>query len=410
MILQFCTPRKTVSAISRANKKDEDRPASGCSGVSNLNSQSLQSPIIIEEVNEVVQGRLSYRKAALKFNIKTSTLKSRVKKFRDGVNKDKPARTFYSKFTSVQVFSLEEESLLNDYIINCRKLHYGLTTVQIRKLAYEYAKTLKLKYPAKWDENQMVGLEWMRKYRERNSNLSLRKPENTSAAQSFAFNKTAVTAFYNNLAEVWQRHNFTVDRIFNFDESDNGFILVKFEKKTSVVYYVGKVLSHYSPMELKVSYLRKKPGSSWSFVFPDVEDIHTLDISDVAMILPDPQPSMPQLRYHKYLGPGNELSGEEPVDTDDAIALEHDSTYETAVSAKDILKADEHAILDFWDDFSTSGNWHSLVAAAGLTLKHEVEKQVGVIYPDMSSRQRYKPLAFTNRKEEHEEHPRQQRQ
>lgn len=71
---------------------------------------------------------------------------------------------------------------------------------------------------------------------------------------------------------------------------DNCFILFKFEKKASVVYYVGKVISHYSPTELKVSYLRKKPGSSWSFIFPAVEDIHTLHTSDVAMILPDPQP------------------------------------------------------------------------------------------------------------------------
>ncbi|KAK9711199.1 hypothetical protein QE152_g25566 [Popillia japonica] len=45
---KFCTPRKTVSATSRANKIDEDRPALGCSEVSNLNSQSLRSPIIIE--------------------------------------------------------------------------------------------------------------------------------------------------------------------------------------------------------------------------------------------------------------------------------------------------------------------------------------------------------------------------
>ena len=71
---------------------------------------------------------------------------------------------------------------------------------------------------------------------------------------------------------------------------DNCYVLVKFEKKTSVVYYVGKVLSHYSDTEMKISYLRKKPGLSWSFFFPDIEDIHTLYISDVAMILPDPQP------------------------------------------------------------------------------------------------------------------------
>ncbi|CAH2106704.1 unnamed protein product [Euphydryas editha] len=64
----------------------------------------------------------------------------------------------------------------------------------------------------------MAGLEWMPKYRERNSNLSLRKPENTSTTRSFAFNKTALTEFYNNLTEVMQRHDFTADRIFNFDE------------------------------------------------------------------------------------------------------------------------------------------------------------------------------------------------
>ncbi|CAH2084120.1 unnamed protein product [Euphydryas editha] len=104
-------------------------------------------------------------------------------------------------------------------------MHYGLTTVQIRKLAYEYAKSLNLKYPVKWDENKMAGLEWMRKYRKRNSNLSLRKPENTSTARSFAFNKTAITEFYNNLTEVMQRHNFTADRIFNFDETGVSTVL-----------------------------------------------------------------------------------------------------------------------------------------------------------------------------------------
>lgn len=46
---------------------------------------------------------------------------------------------------------------------------------------------------------------------------------------------------------------------------DNCYVLVKFKRKTCVVYYVGKVLSHYSSTELKISYLRKKPGLSWSF-------------------------------------------------------------------------------------------------------------------------------------------------
>lgn len=57
-------------------------------------------------IDDVVQGQLLYRKAALKHNIKSSTLESRVKKFKDGSNAAGPSRTFHSKFTSQQVFSL----------------------------------------------------------------------------------------------------------------------------------------------------------------------------------------------------------------------------------------------------------------------------------------------------------------
>lgn len=72
---------------------------------------------------------------------------------------------------SLQV--LEEEACLNDFINNCCKMHYELTIVRIRKLAYEYFKVLNLIYPTKRDKNQMTSLEWMRNYREQNLNLSL---------------------------------------------------------------------------------------------------------------------------------------------------------------------------------------------------------------------------------------------
>ena len=42
---------------------------------------------------------------------------------------------------------------------------------------------------------------------------------------------------------------------------DNCYVLVKFEKKTSVVYYVGKVLSHYSDTE-------KETGIIMIILFP----------------------------------------------------------------------------------------------------------------------------------------------
>ncbi|KAL3275035.1 hypothetical protein HHI36_019807, partial [Cryptolaemus montrouzieri] len=68
---------------------------------------------------------------------------------------------------------------------------------------------------------------------------------------------------------------------------DGSLILVKFPKKKSIVYYVGKLMRHYNQTEIKVSYQRKKPGLS--FVFPNVEDIHTYTHMD--MILPDHKPA-----------------------------------------------------------------------------------------------------------------------
>lgn len=71
---------------------------------------------------------------------------------------------------------------------------------------------------------------------------------------------------------------------------DGSFVLVRFPKKKSIIYYVGKVESHYSKTEFKISYLRKKSGYSWTFVFPNVKDIYTVYITDVEMILPETKP------------------------------------------------------------------------------------------------------------------------
>ncbi|KAG5887165.1 hypothetical protein JTB14_002520 [Gonioctena quinquepunctata] len=105
-----------------------------------VDEESMQSAI-----QDVMQGVLSYRKAADKYNLKLSTLESRVKKYKNSNDAEGSSnRTFDSKYTSFQAFSTEEEKLLNDYIIKCCKMHYGLTTIQARKLAYEYAKSLSL--------------------------------------------------------------------------------------------------------------------------------------------------------------------------------------------------------------------------------------------------------------------------
>ncbi|GBP71468.1 hypothetical protein EVAR_103353_1 [Eumeta japonica] len=70
---------------------------------------------------------------------------------------------------------------------------------------------------------------------------------------------------------------------------DNAYRLVKFEKETSVIYHVGQIIKHYRLTEVMVSFLRTKPRSFMKFVFPDVKNKASVDISDKVSILPNPK-------------------------------------------------------------------------------------------------------------------------
>ena len=83
--------------------------------------------------------------------------------------------------------------------------------------------------------------------------------------------------------------NVRVELVDPENVKDGAYVLVKFEKKQSVIYYVGQIIKHYSLTEVMVSFLRKKPGSSMKFVFPDVKDEGSVDLSDIVLILPDPK-------------------------------------------------------------------------------------------------------------------------
>ncbi|KAG5877615.1 hypothetical protein JTB14_010302 [Gonioctena quinquepunctata] len=121
-------------------------------------------------IRDVLDNKLSIRKSAEKYAVKPSTLESRITKIREEASVERTKlsnRTFRSKYASHQVFSNEEESLLNNYMIDCSKMHYGLTCIQVRKLAYGYAKANSPKYPSNWDENMMAGKDWLQCFRNR---------------------------------------------------------------------------------------------------------------------------------------------------------------------------------------------------------------------------------------------------
>gem|GEM_PF-4842399 len=68
----------------------------------------------------------------------------------------------------------------------------------------------------------------------------------------------------------------------------NSFLLVKFETKKLIHYYVGQVTDKYGSTKFKVSFLRKKAGS-WNFAFPSIKDESTVYLADVVLLLPKPK-------------------------------------------------------------------------------------------------------------------------
>ena len=88
-----------------------------------------------------------------------------------------------------QVFTDAHEQLLKVYLLRASSLYFGLTLIEIRKLAHDYAVKLDLSIPKSWSEHGSAGKDWMMYYLGRHRQLSLRSPEATSLSRVTSFNR-----------------------------------------------------------------------------------------------------------------------------------------------------------------------------------------------------------------------------
>lgn len=122
-------------------------------------------------MEECLSKRLSVSEAARQYGIKRTTLQSRIatsvkknpigRSLNDDSNNDSenPGENYSSKYTVKQVFTMNQELQLNDYIKKSSNLHYGLTYMQIRVLALQFAKSCPTcRIPDSWEQNKMAGL------------------------------------------------------------------------------------------------------------------------------------------------------------------------------------------------------------------------------------------------------------
>ncbi|XP_042211398.1 MFS-type transporter clz9-like, partial [Homarus americanus] len=116
------------------------------------------------------------------------------------------------------VFSNEQEEELVAHILSMEDRFFGLTTRDVRYIAFQAAERNNLDHKF----NKTVGLagkDWLLGFLRRHPQLSIRTPEPTSAARARCFNQTNVDKFFDILSLVQEGHFFPPHRIFNVDET-----------------------------------------------------------------------------------------------------------------------------------------------------------------------------------------------
>lgn len=157
---------------------------------------------------KAIENGRSQREVAKAFNIPRATLQDHIKC-------GSPSKIPLGR---KPIFTTAEEKELTDQVIKLGKLFYGITPLEIQRCAYTYAVKNKLKHPFS-PTHEKAGRDWLEGFLRRNSTISLRKPESTSANRIEAFNKEEVTLFYDNLNKLNDKYKFLPSRIFNADET-----------------------------------------------------------------------------------------------------------------------------------------------------------------------------------------------
>jgi hypothetical protein len=111
------------------------------------------------------------------------------------------------------------ETILVQYLHRAADIYYGLSPVDVRKLAFQFATKMNLEMPQTWIERSLAGPDWFSSFLKRHNTLSIRKPEATSLARTSSFNKHNCDTFFDNYESLLKRENISLDCVWNMDET-----------------------------------------------------------------------------------------------------------------------------------------------------------------------------------------------
>ena len=138
-----------------------------------------------------------------------------LRRHRDG-KVNKPGEVSLGRHDSV--FSAEVEAQLVDHIMLMERALFGLTTTDVRKLAFEMAERMKIRHPFN-KHSKLAGSDWLRGFLSRHPCLSIREPTGTSLNRAIGFNRTSVNKFQDILADELEKKKYSAQQVWNMDES-----------------------------------------------------------------------------------------------------------------------------------------------------------------------------------------------
>lgn len=173
-------------------------------------------------LNVVREKKMGYLKASQTYNVPKTTL------FRLSNEKGTAIDTLIrKKMGRKPVFDEISENELVDYALKMQSTLYGLTKMDMRRLAYQLAKKNNKPNPFK---NESAGRHWLNGFlRRQKDRLSMRKPSATNV-RAQGFTKERMTEFYDILDKVYDEKRITPDRIYNVDKTGLSIVQSKIPK------------------------------------------------------------------------------------------------------------------------------------------------------------------------------------
>ena len=165
-----------------------------------------------QALSAIRNGDMGLNAVARTYGINKSTIKRHLNKTNAYANDD------VRYFGHPSVFSAEMEDLLEKHILKLDSLLFGISPIELRRMAYDLA--VRNGVPHKFNNmEKLAGKKWYYSFLKRHPCLSLRAPEPTSLARAQGFNRESVSRFFGLLENMISELGLDATNVYNMDES-----------------------------------------------------------------------------------------------------------------------------------------------------------------------------------------------